>query len=55
MENRFTELEEATFLSSQPLVHFIESPHRISRESILFGSCWIQQRISYVSFAKCTI
>ena len=41
MENHFTESGEATFSSSQPLVHFRESLHGISRESLfsekLFG------------------
>jgi hypothetical protein len=36
MENHFTESEEATFSAPSLLVHFIESFHRISRESLLF-------------------
>jgi hypothetical protein len=35
MENHFTESGEATFSAPSLLVHFRESLHRISRESLL--------------------
>jgi hypothetical protein len=39
MENHFTESGEATFFFSAPslLVHFRESLHKISKESLLSG------------------
>ena len=35
MENHLIESEEATIFSSQPLLHFIESHHRINREPLI--------------------